>query len=179
MEEKGETATGKREHYEPGTFCWVNLMTTDSAGAKAFYGELLGWETEPVKQNGDVVYVTIKNARHYNGGIMPITERHGDAPPHWLTYFTVHSCDAAASEVRQLGGEIVAGSPDLGGGRIAVVNDPQHAAFALFEGETDDQEKSRSPFAARPAWATEYNRLDRLTRRRMAPCRTAPRPASA
>jgi predicted enzyme related to lactoylglutathione lyase len=27
---------------------------------------------------------------------------------------------------------------DLGAGRIAVVNDPQHAAFALCEGETDD-----------------------------------------
>ncbi len=31
---------GKRERYEPGTFCWVDLATTDPAGAKAFYGEL-------------------------------------------------------------------------------------------------------------------------------------------
>jgi hypothetical protein len=27
---------------------------------------------------------------------------------------------------------------DLGAGRIAVVNDPQRAAFALFKGETGD-----------------------------------------
>jgi predicted enzyme related to lactoylglutathione lyase len=32
----------------------------------------------------------------------------------------------------------VAAPLDLGAGRIAVVNDPKGAAFALFEGETDD-----------------------------------------
>jgi len=37
---------GKREHYEPGTFCWVDLTTIDSASAKSFYGELFGWEAE-------------------------------------------------------------------------------------------------------------------------------------
>ena len=29
---------GKREKYEPGTFSWVELSTTDPDGAKAFYG---------------------------------------------------------------------------------------------------------------------------------------------
>jgi predicted enzyme related to lactoylglutathione lyase len=37
---------GRRERYEPGTFCWVDLATTDPAGAKTFYGELFGWEAE-------------------------------------------------------------------------------------------------------------------------------------
>jgi uncharacterized protein len=40
--------------------------------------------------------------------------------------------------VRELGGGVLAGPLDLGAGRIAVVSDPQGAAFALFEGETDD-----------------------------------------
>jgi predicted enzyme related to lactoylglutathione lyase len=31
---------GKRESYESGTFCWVDLSTTDAGGAKAFYGGL-------------------------------------------------------------------------------------------------------------------------------------------
>ncbi len=39
---------GKRERYELGTFCWMDLATTDPAGARAFYGELFGWETEDV-----------------------------------------------------------------------------------------------------------------------------------
>jgi predicted enzyme related to lactoylglutathione lyase len=33
---------------------------------------------------------------------------------------------------------VLAGPMNIGSGRIAVVGDPQGAAFALFEGETDD-----------------------------------------
>ena len=129
---------GKREQYEPGTFCWVDLVTTDPAGAKAFYGELFGWETESHQDDGELAYVSIRNAGSSNGGMMPMTEKHGDAPPHWLTYFTVTSCDGAIASVRELGGEVLAAPMNIGAGRIAVVSDPQGAAFALFEGETDD-----------------------------------------
>ena len=128
---------GQRERYEPGAFCWVDLATTDPAVAKAFYGELFGWETEPQKDEGKLAYVLIRDAGHTNGGIMPIAEQHGDAPSYWLVYFTVPSCDAAVEKVRGLGGEVLAGPLDLGAGRIAVVSDPQGAVFALFEGETD------------------------------------------
>jgi predicted enzyme related to lactoylglutathione lyase len=40
--------------------------------------------------------------------------------------------------VRELGGEVLAGPLDVGAVRIAVVSDPQDAAFALFKGDTDD-----------------------------------------
>ena len=32
--------------YKPGTFCWVELGTTDNAAAKNFYTQLFGWEFE-------------------------------------------------------------------------------------------------------------------------------------
>ncbi|HYT25105.1 MAG TPA: VOC family protein, partial [Actinomycetota bacterium] len=32
--------------YAPGTPSWVDLMTSDPEGARAFYGELFGWEFE-------------------------------------------------------------------------------------------------------------------------------------
>jgi len=123
---------------DPGCFTWNELQTRDPETTADFYAALFGWETEPVEQNGDLVYVTIENAGAKNGGIMPMTEQHGDAPPFWLTYFTVRSCDDAVGKVRRVGGEVLAGPLDLGAGRIAVVSDPQGAAFALFEGETDD-----------------------------------------
>ena len=123
---------------DPGCFTWNELQTRDPEAAADFYAALFGWETEPQEQDGNLVYVTIENAGAKNGGIMPMTEQHGDAPPFWLTYFTVPSCDDAVARVRELGGEVLAGPLDLGAGRIAVVSDPQGAAFALFEGETDD-----------------------------------------
>ena len=123
---------------DPGCFTWNELQTREPGMAADFYAALFGWETEPQEQDGNLVYVTIENAGAKNGGIMPMTEQHGDAPSFWLTYFTVTSCDDAVGKVRELGGEVLVGPLDLGAGRIAVVSDPQGAAFALFEGETDD-----------------------------------------
>ena len=34
---------GTRTGYAPGTFCWVDLSTSDPEAAKAFYAELFGW----------------------------------------------------------------------------------------------------------------------------------------
>ena len=39
---------GARTRYEPGTFSWVELFTTDTEGAKRFYHELFGWQTDGV-----------------------------------------------------------------------------------------------------------------------------------
>jgi len=129
---------GAQRVNDPGCFTWNELQIRDAETAADFYAALFGWETEPIEESGKLVYVTIRNAGRTNGGIMPMTEQRGDAPPHWLVYFTVPSSDAAVGKVRELGGEVLAGPLDLGAGRIAVVSDPQGAVFALFEGETDD-----------------------------------------
>ena len=34
---------GTRTSYPPGTFCWVDLSTSDRDGARSFYDGLLGW----------------------------------------------------------------------------------------------------------------------------------------
>jgi predicted enzyme related to lactoylglutathione lyase len=121
-----------------GCLTWNELQTRDPETASSFYSGLFGWETQPIEEDGRHVYTTIKNAGSSNGGFMPMTEGHGDTPPHWLPYFTVASCDGGAARVRELGGAVIAGPVNLGAGRIAVVSDPQGTAFAVFEGETDD-----------------------------------------
>jgi predicted enzyme related to lactoylglutathione lyase len=123
---------------DPGCLTWNELQSRDPETAAAFYAGLFGWEAEHVEEVGKLVYVTIKNAGFVNGGIMPMTEQHGDAPPHWLAYFTVLSCEDAVTRVQELGGAVLAGPLDVPAGRIAVVLDPQGAVFALFEGETDE-----------------------------------------
>src|SRR5829696_8342711 len=37
---------GERTHYQPGTFCWVGLATSDPAAAERFYTSLFGWEAK-------------------------------------------------------------------------------------------------------------------------------------
>lgn len=114
------------------------LQTREPRAAAAFYSELFDWETETAEENGEPVYVSIKNAGSLNGGIMPTDGQDGAPPSAWVPYFTVRSCDGAAERIRELGGAVIAGPLDVPAGRIAVARDPQGAVFAVFEGETDD-----------------------------------------
>ena len=87
---------GKRESYEPGTFCWVDLATADAEGAKAFYGGLFGWETEdtPVGQSG--TYTMLRLEGDDVGGLyeMGQEQREQGVRPYWLSYVSVESADA-------------------------------------------------------------------------------------
>ena len=121
-----------------GCMGWNELQTRDSEAAGDFYRAVFGWETEPIEQDGTLVYTTIRNAGSQNGGFMPLSEERGDAPSFWLPYFTVSSCDEAVEKARGSGGALFAGPMDLPAGRIAVLGDPHGAAFAVFEGPTDE-----------------------------------------
>jgi uncharacterized protein len=129
---------GARRVNDSGCLTLNELHTRDPEAAIAFYAGLFGWETEVIEENGEPVYGSINNAGSLNGGLMPMTEEHGDAPAYWLPYFTVRSIEGAVAKIRDLGGKLMAGPLGVPAGRIAVVSDPQGAAFALFEGETDD-----------------------------------------
>jgi uncharacterized protein len=123
---------------DTGCLAWNELQTRDPEAASSFYGDLFGWKTKAIEEDGDTAYITIENRGWMNGGLMPMSEAHGDAPSYWLPYFTVESCDGAVEKVKVLGGTVHAGPMEPGEGRIAVMSDPQGAVFAVFEGETDE-----------------------------------------
>jgi uncharacterized protein len=120
----------------PGALSWNELHVPDLDAAEGFYGELFGWTTEPFP--GDVPYRVIKNAEgHTNGGMSSMVPP--GTPPHWLVYFGAENTDAAVAKVGELGGSTLMEPMDLGPGvRIAVVQDPLGAAFALYSGHFDD-----------------------------------------
>lgn len=121
-----------------GCLAWNELNTREPEIVSGFYSALFGWELERMEEDGELAYAVIQNNGWPNGGIMPMTEQHGDAPPFWLPYFTVSSCDGVAARVRELGGTVLAEPFEPGAGRISVLSDLQGAAFAVFEGETDE-----------------------------------------
>ena len=75
-----------------------------------------------------------------NGGIRELAPEQEDAgvPPHWLPYFAVESTDDAVAKATSAGATAMFGPLDVPAGRIAVIADPQGAAFAVFEGALDD-----------------------------------------
>lgn len=129
---------GARRVNDVGCMGWNELQTRDPEAAGEFYGGLFGWKSEPIEDDGRVVYTTIKNNGSQNGGFIPLADQHGEAPSFWLPYFTVSSRNGAVEKAQELGGTLLAGPMDLPSGKVAVLGDPQGAAFAIFEGETDD-----------------------------------------
>jgi uncharacterized protein len=123
---------GERTSYAPGTFSWVDLQTTDQDGAKAFYGDLLGWEYEDVPIGDGATYSMARLQGHSVAAIGGV--QGDDMPPHWNCYVTVESADAAADQARELGATIVAPPFDVfDAGRMAVLQDPQGAFLSVWE----------------------------------------------
>jgi uncharacterized protein len=116
-----------------GALCWNELVTTDVERAKAYFGALLGWRYE----TDDSGYASIRNGGRPNGGIRAQTDQERGTPPNWLPYFTVQNADDAARDAQRGGGRTSAPTTESLRGRTAVITDPQGAAFAVLEGETD------------------------------------------
>ena len=55
-----DTATQTQMEHAPGSFCWIELATTDGPGAKKFYSELFGWEAQDSPIGPDMVYTTLE-----------------------------------------------------------------------------------------------------------------------
>ncbi len=119
----------------PGALCWNELASPDFDGSQAFYGGLFGWTLEPTDMGGEMPYLVIENGERSNGGVAPLQPP--GVPPHWLTYLATDDLDAALAKVGELGGTLHAGPIEISIARIAIVTDPQGAAFALYDGQLD------------------------------------------
>lgn len=118
--------------HAPGTPCWVDLQTTDPAGARAFYARLFGWEYDLLgPELGH--YAIARLGPHPVGGIggLPPGAAH---PPAWMPHLATADADAAAARVTELGGVVAVPCMDVGAmGRMFVAVDPTGAAFGVWE----------------------------------------------
>src|SRR5215210_1400547 len=120
---------GKRQAYEPGTFCWADLSTTDAEDAKAFYGDLLGWEFRDNEIPGGVYTMC-----HRQGDAVAAIVQQDEHPAHWNNYVSVASADETAARAGQLGARIFEEPFDVMGlGRMAVFADPRGAMLCVWE----------------------------------------------
>jgi len=119
-----------------GTFCWPELSTTDSAGAKEFYKSIFGWDLHDDEVGPGQVY-TMASKSGKNVGAMyqqsPDQKAQG-VPSHWLSYVSVDDVDKSLEKVQSLGGAAIMGPMDIMDiGRMAVLSDPTGAAFAMWQ----------------------------------------------
>jgi predicted enzyme related to lactoylglutathione lyase len=118
-----------------GALCWNELASPDLDASAGFYKELFEWSYDPI-EDSPMPYNVIKNKDdHGNGGIRPRQEME---PSYWLVYFGSEDIDADLTKARDLGGNVLVEPMQIGPGRIAVLQDPQGAVFALYSGQFDD-----------------------------------------
>jgi predicted enzyme related to lactoylglutathione lyase len=128
---------GERTRYEPGTFCWVGLATSDPDSAKAFYSGLFGWRAEDLGAGAAGTYTMLRQGGQ-DVAILYMQQpeaRAAGAPPHWTSYISVEDADATAARAGELGGAAVFRAPFdvLDAGRVAAIRDPTGAIVSLWQ----------------------------------------------
>lgn len=118
----------------PGSFCVADLSTPEQEAASRFYEHLFGWRIGKEDEKPGHNYYHLFNHDEFIGGILPPAFRDPAAPPHWQIYLQVSDSDAIAAKAKNLGAQLfMPPMPIEDIGRMAVLADPQGAAFAIFE----------------------------------------------
>lgn len=146
--------------YKPGRFSWVDLATTDPAGAKTFYTGLFGWTTKDTPAGPDMVYTMFQlDGKDVCACSQLMKEQAAmGIPTHWNCYITVENVADSTAAAEQLGATVVMPPFDvMGAGRMSVLQDPTGAYIQLWEPLTH----AGSAYAGEPGsmcWHELYTR---------------------
>jgi predicted enzyme related to lactoylglutathione lyase len=140
---------------------WYELLTPDHAEAKRFYEAVVGWEIG-ARPDGDMDYRMIGTGTGQVGGVMALTDamKSGGAKPGWQFYIGVDDVDATAAAVTAAGGAVLMPAFDLPGvGRMALIADPQGAAFYVMRGASDAASTAFQPGETATSGHAVWNEL--------------------
>jgi uncharacterized protein len=115
-------------------FVHVELMSTDTAKTKAFFGKLFDWNLEDMPMPAGA-YTMINVGSGTGGGIMqnPIQ----GAPSSWVPYVGVADVKAATEKARQLGAKVmkdITQIPNMGS--FSIISDPTGSLLGLWQSNT-------------------------------------------
>ena len=153
--------TGVEVANAPGSWNWSDLKTHDTDAAKAFYGDVFGWESTDLDFGGgaaatmwrrpgygDVLAERDPDIRTRQaeagapagfedaiGWIEPV----GDGAPRWRVTFSVADADDVAARTLQLGGKVLIEPHNVPYVRAALLEDPQGAVFVIGEFRPDQR----------------------------------------
>lgn len=118
----------------PGAPCWIDLMTTDVAGARRFYGELFGWEYETGDDEKYGGYVMARKSGRSVAGMMQKDESQAGMPDAWTTYLRVDDAAATAKAVEAFGGQVHMPPMDVPEqGHMAIFGDATGAVVGVWQ----------------------------------------------
>src|SRR5688572_30736067 len=95
--------------YTPGSFCWNELVTNDSASAKSFYSALFGWNINDQEMDPGNYYTMLEIDGKSVGALygMDKAQLERGVPPHWNAYISVENVDESSAKAASLGGTVI------------------------------------------------------------------------
>ncbi len=127
-----------KELKKHGEVLWQELITSDTEGAKKFYGELFGWEFQTnnsTTTNIEYTSINLPNDGKPFGGMLD--KKHTkveDIPSHWGNYVYVEDIHECIEKVIKLDGAIIVPATDIPNHyTFAVIQDPQGAVICVME----------------------------------------------
>ena len=110
----------------PGSFCWIELETSNLSSSQQFYSGLFGWTSNDVGALFQLGGSDVASACNLKSeGVYP----------HWNLYAAVENVDACASKAVDLGATILVSPFEVGDrGRMAAIKDPTGATFNIWQG---------------------------------------------
>ena len=117
----------------PGFSGWIQYAGPDSAAARKFYADVVGWNIADMPMQDGSSYPGIMVGDEPIGGFSPQPQDKGS----WNIFITVEDVDAATERAKAASAKILVEPVDMPGvGRMATVEDPQGGCISLITYES-------------------------------------------
>jgi predicted enzyme related to lactoylglutathione lyase len=138
-----------------GEFCWINVLTSNTAESKAWFSKVLGWTYADLSGMGDLIKVD----GHKIGGMFDLDSPNTPpgTPPLIGIMVKTDNADATSAKANSLGGKGGEPMDILDSGRMSELKDPGGAHIDVWQpmkNDGTDADKSRH---GAPSWYENYS----------------------
>ena len=119
---------------EIGKIGWFDLTVEDAPAIRDFYSKVVGWKPEDVNMGEYSDFnMTMPESSDPAAGICHARGDNAGQPSQWMIYITVADVDSSATACTENGGKVLVGPKSMGGGKFAVIEDPNGSVAALYK----------------------------------------------
>jgi predicted enzyme related to lactoylglutathione lyase len=127
-------------------------MTTDMTAAERFYRTVVGWTSMPFEGSPQPYAMFTRSGDTPVAGLMTRPEGM-NVPPFWAMYVAVPKLEESAAHITRLGGSQCSPVIDVPTvGRMQMMQDPQGAAFYIYEPASAEQPPEGAPEVGEASW---------------------------
>ncbi len=120
----------------------VEIPSSDNDAAKAFYGDLLGWEAQEVPMGPEFTYVMFNLGNNMGAALSPISEDDNIGPGDVILYFHSDDLEADMARVSELGGQVLLPRQEIPGfGALGIFMDPTGNRVAFWQNADPEGEQ--------------------------------------